>query len=298
MRVLHIDTGRQMRGGQWQALHLLQGLAERGIASRLLSPPDSALSQAAAALALDVRPLRPAGVAFSAAWFDLIHAHDARAHTLALFSSKRLVVSRRVAFPVQPSLLSRFKSSRPRHYLAVSEFVKQRLLQAGVPEDKITVVHDGVRVPDRVRGEDRPLILALDSSDPAKGRAIVEKAALLASVSVHFSNRLLEDLPKAELFVYITECEGLGSAVLLAMGYDAPVIASRVGGLPEIVRDGDTGLLTDNAPARVAASIRRLLGDRSLALRLATRARTMVEQNFTVAHMVHNTLRVYERILA
>ena len=50
MRVLHIDTGREMRGGQWQALHLLQGLAERGIASRLLSPPDSDLFQAATAL--------------------------------------------------------------------------------------------------------------------------------------------------------------------------------------------------------------------------------------------------------
>jgi hypothetical protein len=42
----------------------------------------------------------------------------------------------------------------------------------------------------------------------------------------------------------------------------------------------------------------RLLSDRPLALRLAARARTMVEQNFTIAHMVQNTVRVYERIVS
>jgi hypothetical protein len=298
MRVLHIDTGREMRGGQWQALHLLQGLAERGIASRLLSPPDSDLFQAATAVGLDVRPLGPTALAFGAGGFDLIHAHDAHAHALALLARQPLIVSRRVAFPVKESLLSRIKYRRASHYLAVSDFVRQVLLHAEVPAEKITLVYDGVRVPDRVRSEDRPLIVALDSEDPAKGKAIVEKAARLAGVPVHFSRRLLEDLTQAALFVYITESEGLGSAALLAMSYGAPVIASRAGGLPEIVRHGETGLLTDNAPKCVAASIRRLLDDRVLAVRLATRARSMVEQKFTIGHMVQNTVRVYERMLS
>jgi hypothetical protein len=298
MRVLHIDTGRDMRGGQWQALHLLQGLAEHGIESRLLAPKTSDLYQAAAALGLDVRPLSEPTVALAVSGFDLVHAHDARAHTLAVFSPKPLIVSRRVAFPVKQSPASRFKYRRARHYLAVSEFVKKELLHAGVLASRITVVHDGVRVPDRVRGETRSLVMALDSDDPGKGKAIVEKAADLASVPVHFSSHLLEDLPQAGLFVYITDSEGLGSAALLAMGYGAPVIASRVGGLPEIVHHGETGLLTDNAPEAVAGSMKRLLSDRPLALRLATRARIMVEQKFTIAHMVQNTIRVYERILS
>jgi glycosyltransferase involved in cell wall biosynthesis len=199
---------------------------------------------------------------------------------------------------VKQSLASRFKYRRPCHFLAVSEFVKQELLKAGVTASKITVVHDGVRVPDRLRAETRPLVMALDSDDPGKGKAIVKKAAGLASVSIHFSSRLLEDLPQAGLFVYITDNEGLGSAALLAMGYGAPVIASRVGGLPEIVHHGETGLLTDNAPESIAGSMKRLLSDRALAWRLATRARTMVEQKFTIAHMVQNTIQVYERVLA
>jgi hypothetical protein len=298
MRVLHIDTGLDMRGGQWQALHLLQGLAERGVAGRLLAPQNSDLFQAATALGLEVRPLSEPTVALAASGFDLVHAHDARAHTLAVFSPKPLIVSRRVAFPVKRSAASRFKYRRPSHYLAVSEFVKGELLNAGVLASKITVVHDGVRVPDRVRGEARPLVMALNSDDPGKGKAIVAEAAGLASVPIHFSSHLLEDLPQAGLFVYITDNEGLGSAALLAMGYGAPVIASRVGGLPEIVRHGETGLLTDNSPEAVAGSIKRLLNDRPLALRLATRARSMVEQGFTIAHMVQNTIRVYERILS
>ena len=82
------------------------------------------------------------------------------------------------------------------------------------------------------------------------------------------------------------------------MAHSAPVVASRVGGLPEIVRHEDTGLLTDNAPECIAAAIRRLLSDPPLALELASRARSMVEQSFTITHMVQNTVRVYERVLS
>jgi len=84
---------------------------------------------------------------------------------------------------------------------------------------------------------------------------------------------------------------------LLAMAAGAPVLASCVGGLPEVVEDGVTGLLTSNDPVEVAKNMRRLLGDRSLAARLAGCARKKVEAQFSISHMVSETLRVYERIL-
>src|SRR5262249_39326417 len=99
-------------------------------------------------------------------------------------------------------------------------------------------------------------------------------------------------------FVYITDLEGLGSAALLAMAAGVPVVASGVGGLPEIVEDGVNGLLTSNAPAAVANAIQRLLADRALASRLAACARIRVEQKFSIDRMVHDTVQVYERILA
>jgi glycosyltransferase involved in cell wall biosynthesis len=232
------------------------------------------------------------------AGIDLIHAHDARAHTLAALQPNPVVVSRRVAFPVRRSVLSRWKYRRATHYIAVSQFVKRTLVEAGVDPGKISVVYDGVPLDFPPDSADRSLVVALDSDDPGKGKKIVQQAAKLADVAVHFSSNLTRDLPRAALFVYITNLEGLGSAALLAMAAGAPVLASRVGGLPEVVEDGVTGLLTSNDPIEVAKSMQRLLGDRSLSSRLAGCARKKVETQFSIDDMVNETLRVYERILA
>jgi Glycosyl transferases group 1/Glycosyltransferase Family 4 len=293
---LHVDTGREMRGGQWQVLYLLRGLAAQGHTARLLAPEGSELLQAALAQRLEARPLDAAALWRALRGADLIHAHDARAHTLGLLFRRPLIVSRRVAFPVRRGLASRWKYRRASHFLAVSEFVKQRLIEAGVETSRITVVHDGVPIPPPAGQGHRERVLAIDSEDPGKGKRIIEKAAALADVPIAFSKNLGRDLPGAALFVYISDSEGLGSAALLAMAHGVPVIASAVGGLAEIVEDGCTGLLTSNEPEMVAREIRRLLDDRSLALRLAARARARVEQEFSIEGMVNATLGVYERM--
>ena len=298
MFILHIDSGTEMRGGQWQALYLIRGLIAGGHRARLLAPAGSPLMQAAAAQQVDVQPLGIGRLLRGAAGVDLVHAHDARAHTMALLASKPLVVSRRVAFPVRRNVASWWKYRRPAHYLAVSQCVKRTLIDAGVEPEKITVVYDGVPVDSWPKTGDRSRVLAVDLEDPGKGKKLIEEAAALADIPVHFSDNLIRDLPEAAVFVYITDLEGLGSAVLLAMAAGAPVLASRVGGLPEIVDDGATGLLTSNEPPAIAKQIQRLLADRPLALRLAARARSRVEKEFSLERMVNETLRVYERILA
>jgi len=287
-----------MRGGQWQAFHLMLGLRAAGHKVRLLAPAASLLLLAAEVEQLDARPLRLAALPAAMAGIDLIHVHDARAHTLAALQSNPVVVSRRVAFPVRRSPMSRWKYGRATHYIAVSQFVKKTLVEAGVDPGKISVVYDGVPVDVPPESADRSLVVALDSNDPGKGKNIVEQAAKLADVAVHFSSNLTRDLPRAALFVYITNLEGLGSAALLAMAAGAPVLASAVGGLPEVVEDGVTGLLTSNDPIEVAKGMRRLLDDRPLASCLASCARKKVEAQFSVDQMVNETLRVYERILA
>ena len=286
-----------MRGGQWQALHLMRGQIAAGHRVRLLACPGAPLFLAAQAQQIDTRALHLRTLTLAAAGVDLIHAHDARAHTFAAFSPKPLVVSRRVAFPVRRNPASRWKYRRPAHFIAISEFVKTTLLDAGLDPCKITVVYDGVSVDRWPESAERSLVLALDSEDPGKGKKIVEQASTLADVPVHFSDNLIRDLPEAAVFVYITDLEGLGSAALLAMSAGAPVLASRVGGLPEIVQDGVTGLLTSNQPEAIARQLQRLLADRSLAARLAARARSRVEKEFSLDRMITETLRVYERIL-
>lgn len=295
---LHIDTGREMRGGQWQAFYLLRGLEQAGHKVRLLAPEGSPLLEAALAQRMDAHPLRVIALRSAAASADLVHAHTARAHTSAIAAGKPVVVSRRVAFPVRHGAISRWKYRRAAHYIAVSEYVKNMLLEAGIDATKISVVYDGVPLNPEPAAHNRSRVLALDSDDPAKGRRIVEEAAALADIPVHFSKNLSRDLSEAALFVYITDLEGLGSAALLAMAAGVPVVASRTGGLPEIVEDGVTGFLTPNEPALVAQVIQRVMSDREFAARLGACGRARVEKEFSVDRMVMGTLGVYERILA
>jgi hypothetical protein len=291
MRVLHVDIGKEMRGGQWQSLRLVEAMRSDAV---LLAPARSPLAQKAAECGIDVQPFSIGRLCALAHACDLVHVHDARAHSWAAAAGGApLVVSRRVAFPVQESPLSRWKYSRARHYIAVSDCVRRQLMAAGVSADKITVVYDGVPVPKRRAAGD--LIVAPASTDHKKGSTLAQEAAKLASVEIRFSRDLEHDLPRARAFVYLTYSEGLGSGVLLAMAHGVAVVASRVGGIPEIVEDGVTGVLTENEPLEVGAAVSRAVAD---ADRLGTNARRAVEERFTVDGMVNGALAVYRKVLA
>jgi glycosyltransferase involved in cell wall biosynthesis len=296
MRVLHLDSGREMRGGQWQALYLIGGLARAGHESVLLARAGSPLYERAEAAGFDVRPLRLYSLMRVRRWFQVAHAHDARSHTLAVCGGvDPLVVSRRVAFPIGSGLLSRWKYSRPRHYLAVSKYVAATLAAAGAPAGKVSVAYDGV--PDREPSRASSRIVAPATEDPMKGTALLKEAAALAKVEIHFSHDLDADLRDAGLFVYITREEGLGSGVLLAMAAGVPVIASNAGGLPELIEDTQTGLLTANDPESIAQRIVRLLNDRELASGLAASARKRAAEHFSVDAMVRGTVAAYEKVV-
>ena len=85
--------------------------------------------------------------------------------------------------------------------------------------------------------------------------------------------------------------ESFGRVILEAFAYAKPVVASAVGGVPEIIRDGENGLLVqaDN-PAQLADALHRLLGDPSLAKRIARNAEADVRQRFRL----EDTLRRLE----
>ncbi len=286
MRILHLDAGKEMRGGQWQALRLIEGLAAAGVESTLLAVKGSPLFEAARSGGGNVEPIGVRRAAHLARRHDLVHAHDALGHTLGLFAlSCPLLVSRRVAFPVR----ARWKYRRAR-YIAVSEFVRGVLIAGGVPREKIAVVYDGV-----------PLLAPAHGADivaPAlKSGPLAVEAARLAGASLKVSSNLQRDLAHAALCVYITESEGLGSGVLLAMAAGVPVVASRIGGVQEIVRHGENGMLVDNNAADIANAIRELTRDSGLARRMGEAARRTVIERFTVEQMVSRTMDVYSQVL-
>ena len=90
--------------------------------------------------------------------------------------------------------------------------------------------------------------------------------------------------------------EAQGLAILEAMAVGRPVVATRVGGIPEMVRDGVSGLLVpSNDPVALAAAIVRLLQDRPLAQRLGVAGRELVRRHYQAEGMVSAISSVYEQ---
>jgi len=135
-------------------------------------------------------------------------------------------------------------------------------------------------------------------ADPRKGASLAMEASQRAGAPVQLSTDLERDLPGATLFLYITHCEGLGSAALLAMSAGVPVIASDTGGLREAIRHRENGILVENTAEAIAAAIRELLDNRDFAARLAANGRQTVIERFTVERMVRRTIEVYRQVLA
>ena len=99
-----------------------------------------------------------------------------------------------------------------------------------------------------------------------------------------------------DIFAMSSLTEGLGTSILDAMACAKPVIGTRTGGIPEAVRDEDTGVLVPpHDDAALAAAIIRLLKDPALAARLGASGRQRAAEYFSVERMVSETLNVYQK---
>lgn len=174
MKIVHIDTGEELRGGQRQLLLLAEGLRRRGHEQLIVCPESSPLEARAIQAGFAVFPL-PAhdpghfhaalelGRRLSPSRFDIVHAHDGRGQTIAWFATAgqpvHRVASRRVTF-LPTGLSAALKLHRLKYGLtadviiAVSGYVRGLLVRSGVPESKIEVVPDGVEVPAALPGDE------------------------------------------------------------------------------------------------------------------------------------------------
>lgn len=114
-----------------------------------------------------------------------------------------------------------------------------------------------------------------------------------------FHDDLLELLPCCDLLVHPARAEGLGIALLEAAAAALPVVSTRVGGIPEAVVDGRTGLLTEAGDVQgLGDALLRLLGDPELRRRMGAEGRAWVRVERSVPAMVQGNRAVYEAVLA
>ena len=106
-------------------------------------------------------------------------------------------------------------------------------------------------------------------------------------------------LASLDLFVLSSHLEGLGSSIMDAMACRLPVVATRAGGIPELVKNGETGLLVPpRNPEALAEAILTLYHDKRLASRLAKAGYDYVHRSFSAEAMAAKTIAVYEKIAA
>jgi glycosyltransferase involved in cell wall biosynthesis len=105
-------------------------------------------------------------------------------------------------------------------------------------------------------------------------------------------------LPCLHAVVHPALMEGLGVSLLQAASAGVPLVGSRAGGIPEIVRHGINGyLVTPGDAGELAAAIERLLADPQRARAMGAAGRRIVEAEFSIGGMVEGNLQVYREVL-
>jgi glycosyltransferase involved in cell wall biosynthesis len=357
MRVAHLDTGRTWRGGQAQVRFLLRGLRDRGHDVLLLAPRGPLLDRVAAE-GIDARAWRPwfeldplaiaaAARAFRAFRPDVVHAHSAHAHPLAVLAAglagdAPVVVSRRVDFAVARGPWSALKYRMPvARYLCISRGVMDVMRAGGVADAKLAWVPSGVEFPDppgpgaadlrALLGApaDAPVIGTVAALAPHKNHADLLRAAarvVRERPGVHFAwvgegecraalererARLgLESrvhllgfrhdahalLAQFTVFCLSSWLEGLCTSLLDAQSLGVPIVATRVGGVPDVVEDDVTGrLVPSRDPAALAEALLDALAHPAEARGRAERARQTVRA-FSIENTIARTLGVYAEV--
>jgi len=167
--LLFVDLDREWRGGQNQALLLLKGLCQRGYAAELLTVRGSLLAKRARKEGVYVHTISGSWRRLRAAAqirkmvvqgrFDLLHVNEAHALTAAWLACVHkglpILFSRRIGFPLQKNWVSKARFRALTRFVANSEQVAQTLLDAGVPAARISIVNEGVEIPELPSREER-----------------------------------------------------------------------------------------------------------------------------------------------
>lgn len=362
MKVLHLSSENTWRGGEQQIAYLLEETEKRGIQPAVVCKQGSAFeiylrSKGWQYFALPFKNSIDLRTAWSikhickAHKIDIVHLHSSKAHSIAILSvalgnSSKLVLSRRVDFPLKDNLFSRWKYNHTsiRKIICVSDKIKQIVEERVEDKHKCITIHSGIDLKkfsflgkhDFFRNQYKiphisPIIgntsaladhkdyftfintaeILIKQNDNLRfliigdGNLRDEIREYVESKKLHnhiiftgFVTNLAETLHEIDIFLMTSKTEGLGTSILDAFASKVPVVATNAGGIPELVKHEETGLI---APVKdhekLAENVNRILNEPELKERLIINAYDFV-QGFSKEKTAEKTLAVYREILA
>jgi glycosyltransferase involved in cell wall biosynthesis len=232
--------------------------------------------------------------------------------------------------------LTRFECGRADRVITVSKsLAKEAVNFYGISKDKVVAIHNGVNFlddPPIERRNGRHVILYVGRLIQEKGleyligampyvlsrfpeaklqlvgdgnhrrrlKSLAQK--LKVDGSVDFSGIVPSDMlyslyARASVVVQPSIYESCGIPVLEAMSMGKPVVGARAGGIPELIKNGETGLLVEpRSSAQLGAAISTLLSNWSYSTKLGEKGRSVVTAHFTWKEVARKTLELYEEI--
>lgn len=151
----------------------------------------------------------------------------------------------------------------------------------------------------RAGGENARLIMVGDGPELSAVRYRGEQLGMNGNIVYVGKQANISDyLGIADVFLLPSELESFGLAALEAQACEAPVVATRIGGIPEVVNDGESGFLSDVADVeKMSADTIRLLRDEELRRSFGERGRELAISRYSTSKIIPQYIAYYEKIV-